>query len=318
MTKKLVVTTCSANHLAQAKVLGDSLLSFNADYKLLIGLVDKLDNRVQPGFYYPHDIVEVEALHIAEFREMYQRYTTLELNCALKSFFIDYALNVYQPEILFFLDSDILIFDSFKFLEDQLVDHSILITPHITEPYPTDKLRPQEKDILKTGIFNGGFLGLKNDEHGRALVDWWQPRMVDQCYERPKEGLNVDQKWFEFVPLYFQKVKTILHAGCNVAYWNLHEREIRKQGNKYFVNTEPLVFFHFSGYSIKYPDQISRHQDRVTFEGNVELKELFQLYHTTLVANDHEKMLALKCYYQKRSKNPLKKLFEQNRPGIMR
>ena len=308
--KKIVVTTCSANHLAQAKSLGDSLLSFNPDYKLVIGLVDKLENRVEPGFYYPHDLVEVEALDIPEFAEMHRRYTTLELNCALKCFFLHYTFESYKPDILFFLDSDILVFDSFKFLEQQFAENSILITPHITEPYPSDKQRPQEKEILKTGIFNGGFLGLRNDENSRALLDWWKPRMVDQCYERPKEGLNVDQKWLEFVPFYFQRVKVILHAGCNVAYWNLHEREIRKQGSKYFVNNEPLIFFHYSGYSVKNPDRISRHQDRIRFEGNTELKELFEFYHRTLTANHHEKMLSLKCYYQKQSKNPLKKLFE--------
>lgn len=308
--KKIVVTTCSANHLAQAKSLGDSLLSFNPDYKLLIGLVDKLDNRVDPGFYYPHDLVEVEALHIPEFAEMYHRYTTLELNCALKCFFLHYAIDAYRPTILFFLDSDILAFDSFKFLEEQLIDHSILITPHITEPYPDDKHRPQEKEILKTGIFNGGFLGLRNDENSHALLDWWRPRMVDQCYERPKEGLNVDQKWLELVPLYFKHVKVILHEGCNVAYWNLHQREIRKQGNKYFVNNDPLIFFHYSGYSVEHPNQISRHQDRISFEENTGLKELFEFYHRTLVANDHEKMLSLKCNYQKKSNNVLRRLFD--------
>jgi len=308
--KKIVVTTCSANHLAQAKSLGDSLLSFSTDYKLVIGLVDKLENRVNPRFYYPHDLVEVEALQIPEFAEMYHRYTTLELNCALKCFFLHYVLESYQPEMLFFFDSDILVFDSFTFFEEQLVNNSILLTPHITEPYPDDKHRPQEKEILKTGIFNGGFLGLRNDENSHALLDWWKPRMVDQCYERPKEGLNVDQKWLELVPLYFKNVKVILHEGCNVAYWNLHQREIRKQGNKYFVNNDRLIFFHYSGYSVEHPNQVSRHQDRINFEGKVELGELFDLYHRALVANDHEKMLSLKCYYQKKSSNVLWRLFE--------
>src|SRR5215475_15377395 len=99
--KKIVVTTCSANHLAQAKSLGDSLLLFNPGYKLVIGLVDKLENRVDPAFYYPHDLVEVETLQIPEFPEMVHRYTTLELNCALKCFFLQYALEAYQPDILF-------------------------------------------------------------------------------------------------------------------------------------------------------------------------------------------------------------------------
>jgi hypothetical protein len=308
MLQKLIVTTCSANHLAQAKSLGDSLLAFNPDYKLLIGLVDKLEGRVQPEFYHPHDLIEAEALHIPEFEEMCQRYTTLELNCALKSFFVSHALNVLKADVVFFLDTDILLFDPFKFLEEELTHHSILLTPHITKPFPNDNLRPQEKEILKTGIFNAGFFGLRNDEIGRALLKWWRERMINQCYERPKEGLNVDQKWLNLVPLYFEKVKIISHAGCNVAYWNFHERIITKQEEKYFVNNNPLLFFHYSGYSTKEPNKISRHQDRYSFDNRQELKELFDLYHTALIKNGHEEMLSLKCYYEKSNKNILKRL----------
>lgn len=305
----MVVTTCSANHLAQAKSFGDSLIKHNPDYTLMIGLVDKLEGRVTPDYYYPYQIVEAESLQIPQFGEMFKRYTTLELNCALKSFFVQYALDTHQPDIIFFLDTDILVFDPFQFLEQELLTHSILITPHITKPFPQDDLKPQEKDILKTGIYNAGFFALRNDNIGRALMNWWKERMIDQCYERPKEGLNVDQNWLNFVPLYFERVKIISHSGCNIAYWNFHERSVTKQKEKYFVNDLPLVFFHYSGYSIKNPDQVSKHQNRYDFKNKKELKELFDLYHTTLINNGHEKMLTLKCYYQKSNNKILKKLF---------
>ncbi len=162
--------------------------------------------------------------------------------------------------------------------------------------------------MLKNGIFNAGFFAFKMDENGKAFLNWMKSRMIDQCYVDPKQGLNADQSWFNFVPVYFNNVKILHHAGCNAAYWNLHERIISKRDGKYFVNREPLIFFHFSGYSIKHPGQLSKHQDRISFEKNSELKELFQLYHSALLANNHEGMLSLKSYYQKSSNNILKRL----------
>lgn len=61
---------------------------------------------------------------------------------------------------------------------------------------------------------------------------------------------------------------TILrHPGCNVAYWNLHERQIASgPGKSVSVRFEgaafPLVFFHFSGYRPELPGMLSKYEDR--------------------------------------------------------
>jgi hypothetical protein len=103
-------------------------------------------------------------------------------------------------------------------------------------------------------------------------------------------------------------VRIVDHPGVNAAYWNLHERRISKQGEKFYANERPLIFFHYSGYSIGRPHEISRHQDRIELDKNSDLKELFQVYYTALINNNHEELLPLKCYYQKNRKNIFKKL----------
>ncbi|MGV3528461.1 MAG: hypothetical protein ACO1OO_06185 [Flavisolibacter sp.] len=307
MAGKIVVTTCAANHLAQAKSLGESLLRHNPDYQFIIGLADKVDGRIPESYWAPFRLIEAEALNIPEFSEMQHRYNLLELNCALKSFFLDYVMETFDPEMLFFMDSDMLVFNSFAYLEDRLKQHSILLTPHITSPFPQDGNRPQEKDILKTGIYNAGFLGLKNDSNSHQFLKWWKSRMVDQCYERPKEGLNVDQNWLNLVPLYFKSVDILNHPGCNVAYWNLHERSLIKSDERFTVNSQLLLFFHYSGYSLQQPQALSRHQDRV--EVSEALKELLSIYQKELVKNNHEELLKLKPYYGRQKKKGWKKLF---------
>jgi hypothetical protein len=310
---KIVVTTCSLNHLAQAKGLGDSLIKYNPEYKLLIGLVDRLEGRVLADYYYPHDVVEAHALQIPEFKEMSERYTPLELNCALKSFFCDYALNTYHAEEIIFLDSDILVFDSLQYIEEQLQQCSILLSPHITIPYPDDGCRPVEREMLKNGVFNAGFFAFKNDSKGRAFLSWLKKRMVHEAHVNAKEGLNADQTWFNLVPLYFKGVCVLEHPGCNAAYWNLHERSFSKTGEKYLVNEQySLLFFHFSGYSLIYPGKISRHQNRIILEEGSVLKELVQLYHDTLIKNDHPQLLSLENAYGKQSlSKKIKKVFKR-------
>jgi lipopolysaccharide biosynthesis glycosyltransferase len=308
MDEKIVLTVCTAAYLAQAKVLGDSLLKFNPGYKLVIGLVDKLDGRIDSDYWKPHELIEVHELNIPQFEKMYQQYTTLELVCAVKSFYTDRLFKLYNPGQVIFLDCDILILDSFAYLESELNNFSILLTAHITQPFPNDGRKPVEKTILKTGMFNAGFYGVSNDENGKNFISWWKERMVDQCYERPKEGLNADQKWLNFLPLYFKKVKILDHPGCNLAYWNFHERTIEKKQEKFFANNQPVIFFHYSGYSLNYPDLISRHQDRFNMKENAAVNELFSICRENLIQNRHEEIQKIPCYYQKSTGGFLKKL----------
>lgn len=296
----IVVTTCSLNHLAQAKGLADSIFRYNPAYKMIIGLVDRLEDRVPVAYYAPYDIVEAHRLPLPEFKAMCERYTPLELNCALKSFFCDYALKKYSADAVIFLDSDILVFNSLQFLEIQLQQASVLLSPHITKPYPDDGHRPVEQELLKNGVFNAGFFAFKNDNTGLDFLNWLKERMVDQCYVNAKEGLNADQTWFNLVPLFFKNVIILDHPGCNTAYWNLHERSVSKKDDGYFVNeTFPLLFFHFSGYSLQYPQKISRHQDRIALENESAVKELTQLYHDTLIKNKHPELLTKENVYSK-------------------
>lgn len=291
----------SANHLAQAKGLGDSLLKYNPAFRLVIGLVDKSEGRIDKNLFSPHEIIEAHEIKIDQFESMYQRYSTYELNCAMKSFFVQYVMSTYQPSKLFFLDSDILVYNSFDYLETLLEEHSILLTPHITTPFPQDGHKPMERDILKAGMFNGGFFGLRNDKNSADFLKWWTERMVDQCYEKPKLGLTVDQNWLNFLPLYFNGVEEVLHPGCNMAYWNLHERKLTRENATYTVNANfPLLFFHFSGYTTEQPDQLSRHQKRYQPNDFPIVKELVADYHETLIKNGHEQIRKIPCFYRKR------------------
>lgn len=294
----IIFTTCTASYLAPAKSLGDSILKNNPGYKFVIGLVDKIDGRFLPSAFLPHEIVEVETIGIPAFNEMQNRYSLLELSCAVKPWFALYFFKKFSAQQIIYLDTDILVTSSLQFIEEQLEQDSILLTPHILSPLPDDGKRPHETAILKTGIYNAGFFAARNDENGIAFLQWWRNILVDYCYEDSKRGLASDQSWLNFVPLFFKKVGIIRHPGCNVAYWNLHETLIEKSKNNYIVNKEfPLLFFHFSGYSVHYPELLSKHQTRFAINENAAVEELFRQYHSNLISNNHLELQKIDCVY---------------------
>lgn len=295
---KVVFTICSNNYLAQAKALGDSLLRYNPEYKFLIGLVDKLSNEIDYSTLQPHQIIPIEDIGIAEFEDMFLRYDITELNTAVKPFIFNYIFkNDPTVKFIIYLDPDIIVFEKFNVLEDSFSDKSIILTPHFFTPiYDLHKLA--EADILNAGLYNLGFLGLKRSAESDKLLEWWMIKLKDQCLIDFKNGLFVDQLWINFAPLYFDNVHILRDQGHNVAYWNLHEREISELNGKNYVNrSTPLVFFHFSGYQFNSPDTVSKHQNRFSFENRKDILNLFRDYHETVMSNGYNNFFHIECYY---------------------
>ncbi|MCA6451732.1 MAG: glycosyl transferase [Chitinophagaceae bacterium] len=285
--------------------MADSLTLYNPQYTVLIGLADKIDSANFTDFFQPYEILPVEQLGLGEFDHMKKKYTLLGLTCALKSFYGSYLLENREVDRLIYIDSDIYITGGFEYLEKCLDTYSIIVSPHVTSPFPDDNKRPSENVILNVGIYNGGFFALRNDDNARSFLNWWKKQMKEKCYENPAEGFFDDQIWLNLVPLYFQKVLVLDHPGYNVAYWNLHERFIEQDETGFVVNKEfPLIFFHYSGYSLSQPNQIARHQDRFVLRDFPALVMLFKLFHEKLMENRHSDFLKIKCVYRKRS--PLK------------
>jgi hypothetical protein len=140
--------------------------------------------------------------------------------------------------------------------------------------------------LLNAGVFNLGFIALSRMPETQQFLDWWERRCLELAYEERWTGLFVDQKWINFVPCFYDSVCILKHAGCNVAYWNLHERRLAKRDSAWWVNgSTPLIFYHFSGIHIDGGDRISKHTDQFDLASRPELQELFEEYRQRLV--DH-------------------------------
>jgi hypothetical protein len=301
---KIAYTVCSLNRLGQVITFGESLLRHNPDYHFVIGLADELNGRINVDDYTPFEFIPLSALHLPNQHELTGQYTIFELSCALKAYYGSHLLKKYQPEIILYFDTDICIYDKLTPIEEVLTDGSIVLSPHFVTPVPADGKYPLERDVLGSGLYNGGFVGFRNDANGVAFIDWWQERMKDQGYNNVCEGMMVDQLWLNLAPLFFRQVRLLDHAGCNFAYWNMHERTIRPTENGYVVNDKPLIFFHFSGYRIGHPDKLSAYQNRFTAKENKAVDSLLQDYHARLIDNKYSEYSSFECVYGK--KGPVK------------
>lgn len=295
-----VFTICSNNYLAQAKALGDSLVAFNPNYKFLIFLVDKLIIEIDYTAFKPYDVIPVDQIGITDFDEMVNRYDITELNTSVKPFIFDYMFNKDENvEAIIYFDPDILIYEPLNDLENGLHEFNIILTPHFFTPIYDNHLL-SETGILNSGLYNLGFIAVRRNEESDKFLNWWMIKLKDQCYIDFQRGLFVDQLWINFVPLYFEKVFIVRDLGYNVAYWNLHERNITFADDKFTINNRfPLIFFHFSGYDLNNPGVISKYQTRYSFDQRKDALPLFEDYRKRLLDNQFNKYSSLPCYYVK-------------------
>jgi len=140
------------------------------------------------------------------------------------------------------------LFDSLSEAQDLLEQNNIILTPHQLTP-ETDRQAIIDNEIgsMKFGIYNLGFLGVKNSPEGLRFAAWWRSRLQDFCYDDVPNGLFTDQKWCDHVPALFDEVAILKHTGYNVASWNLGKRAISiDSGGVIFAGEQKLKFFHFT------------------------------------------------------------------------
>lgn len=304
--KKIVYTVCSANHLAHCKTMAESFSEFNQGYELFIILIDQVKNRFNLSSFKPYNILEISEINVPDFEMMAAQYSVVELNCAMKPFAAQWIFTHHQPDLLLYIDSDTWVFDSFEKVEKSLLENDLVITPHFTHPYPDNHLLPRERDILRSGLYNAGFIGMRNNPNTHAFLSWWAGHMKTECFYNFAEGMGVDQIWINLVPLLFKNVQINTDPGLNVAYWNLHERTISLIDKKYWVNKDnSLIFIHISGYQFDQPSLISRHQNRYTLFNYPSLDSLLQQYAEKVKVNGYNLFKTMDCVYAVKKKKSM-------------
>lgn len=281
-------TIIARNYLAHARVLATSYARHHPGARLSVLVIDgEVDDAVTtfaPDSE-PFETILPTRLPLPgdEYRRMASIYDVMELATAVKPFFLQFLL-ARGSETAMYLDPDIEVFAPLDELGRLTREHAIVLIPHMLRPIPSDGCKPMFADLAASGVYNLGFIAVGPD--ARPCLEWWGERLRRDCLMAPEEGFFVDQRLIDFLPAFFAP-HIVRNPAYNVAYWNLHERQVAWTGERYDVGGEPLRFFHFSGFNPTTPDVLSRHQGatpRIVLSEVADLARLCREYAQHLLA----------------------------------
>ena len=271
----VIFTIVSRNYMAQAASLMQSVRAVHPGINRVIVLADE---RWDFGHLdLAADLLDVDELASDAVANMKLWYDILEFNTAVKPYaFLHLFRQGYGSAI--YLDPDILVMRPMTEVLEGLQRHSLVLTPHITRPLPDDG-EPSDHAIMKSGVWNCGFIALRNDADGQLLARWWADRLLTHCRSDVTNNLFTDQRWIDLAPCFVSAALLLRHPGYNVAYWNLpHRALVLDDDASWRVDGVPLVFFHFSGFSIDRPARLSRYETRQGRRDDAPLAALCALY----------------------------------------
>jgi hypothetical protein len=274
MSQRAACTIITANYLAHAETLAETLLQHNPGLQLYVLIVDPPEDLDRQQFQrfkpiYLSDLGEADLLEQMSFY-----YGPAEFCWSLRGFMHEYMQNHTPHDSWLFLDSDMMVSGSFDPIFAQLDHCSILLNPHFQKTGYLPAGSWIELAVLRAGKFNGGFLGLRRSPTTAQFIAWFKTRLNRFAFDEPCfEGTHVlyaDQLWLDFVPIHFPEVELLRHPGANLAHWNLFERDVvLHPDGTVSVDGYPLLFTHFSGWSIEEPELVSRHSPHYSHPPNI-------------------------------------------------
>lgn len=206
-----------------------------------------LANEKPPGtgfilYYTPNDLSDGRAL------ELTHKYKTNAdyLRWGLKPVFIQHLLN--KCEQVIYVDNDIYFFNPFDFLFEQLLHHSLLLTPHWSSfsPFPFDE---NFMTAYQIGLFNAGFVGA--NRKALTILKWWSDACLYSMESDFCRGFFVDQRYLDLSLVIDPEVGIVRHLGCNLGSWNMHQNKRVKLNEKVLIAGKyPVVFIHFNNETI--------------------------------------------------------------------
>ena len=255
-----VLTIVTRNYLHFALNLLDSISQTESVDQLCLFVADEITFDL-PEIGAAVEVIPCSELEIPNWERMSFQYTPFELVCALKPYAMKYVLD-HHAEKAVYLDADIHVYQSLSPIFNTLNQTPLLLTPHWVSNADASSDCDELKTILRSGIFNAGFLAVRKSDTASHFLDWWSSVCRNDCYVDVEDGVFVDQAWLDLVPSMFPDAQIERGTEYNVGHWNVGERNLQQGPDGWTVghDSQPLSFFHFSGVDLGNPSQLSKHQ----------------------------------------------------------
>lgn len=257
--KECAFTIVAKNYIGLAKILGQSLCQYNPKTDFRIYVADEFKAKTAT---LPSEVIiakdVLKELTEEQWTEMSFKYDLTEFCTAIKPFCFEHVFTDGYDKAYYF-DPDIYIFSSIESISNALDTHSVTLTPQIAGIHPHYTGEHPEWAMNVNGIFNLGFCGIRNNEWGNRIIQWWKERLRDQAFADRSVGQFTDQKWMDWLPGFLGEQLYVQQSlGMNMAPWNYFERQLAKNVEGRLTVSfrtkdmpqrhDPLVFVHFAGY----------------------------------------------------------------------
>ncbi|GJH26026.1 hypothetical protein [Caballeronia novacaledonica] len=277
-------TSITYSYLDRARVLAETVRRHHPDWKMWLLLSDEAPEGfefdiAEENFDY---VLTVGELGIPEWRRWIFSHDIVELCTAVKGPMMAHLLEQGADAVVY-LDPDTAVFSPLDDVLAMLEQHSVVLTPHLTSPEDSvEGVLDNEIGSLKHGVYNLGFVAVRNVPEGNRFARWWRDRLLQFCRDDVPNGLFTDQRWCDLVPALFGGVGVLRNSGYNVASWNLSTRPIcfNPDGSIY-AGDSTLRFFHFT----KVTSVGEAMLDRYSY-GHTEVFELLRWYRSRLTTHE--------------------------------
>lgn len=281
------LTVCSGNHVPFARTLIQSVTRQHGAVPFVVAVVDAPSR----------DAVAIDDAIVLTGRDVFGDdldYLALKFNAsqlchAAKPFLIHYVLRHSPAERLVYLDSDMYVFAPLDALIAKLDGADLVVTPQTIAPLPDPEnflAKPNIGDLASAGVFNAGMFAVRRTSDSLRFVETYRWLAAAPGAFMRSLGSQEERHVFNWISSFTESFAVLRDTAYNVGYANLHDRSLRYDDGQWTVDGKPLAAFHFSGFSLEQPYQLSRFQNRYSFYLWPALARLRDFYVETVQAND--------------------------------
>jgi hypothetical protein len=241
-TNDIYCTYFDDNYLSRAVVMIESLRRFDSRSVIYVLALSDLCFTILQELALPN----VKVIPLTVIEEAYPELAVVKPTRKLIEYY--FSLSPFLPHYLFantkadritYIDADLWFFTPPQAVLASLGDASVAITPH--------RFSFAYRNHTIFGLYNVAWITYRRCAEGLDCLNAYKADCLEWCYDRLENGRFGDQKYLDAWPARYPALKVITHKGVNLAVWNVHGHVIRLKDNVVTVDSDPLVFYHFSG-----------------------------------------------------------------------
>jgi hypothetical protein len=200
------------------------VLAHHPEFRAFLLLVD--GEPADAAIFHEGKVVLLPELGLSHAGWYAAKFTALEFSNALKPAFLQYLARFAKRAI--YLDCDIVVFSRLSEMLALSDRHELVLVPHMLTPPPRPEqfwVHPTRADTFNSGLINAGCFAIQLGKCGEFLRFWEEANFAPGAFYEGA-GYQTDQHHLNWALVTLPGARVLRDDRYNVAYWNLHERDL--------------------------------------------------------------------------------------------